>query len=155
MNLSYKIKKGSRLKVNPAVAVKALERIRKKRGVIRPIDVVEEAANPKHPLHDYFEWDDSRAAHQHRVWQARHLLNVIVVIKDEDTEENPLTVKAFVNIKSDSDQYYVGIVQAMSDEATREQVIAQAMKELATFRSKYASIKEFAALFQAMAKIAS
>lgn len=48
-------------------------------GPVTPSRLVAEAADPEHPLHDRFEWDDSAAAHQYRLNQARH---VIVSITD-------------------------------------------------------------------------
>lgn len=53
----------------------ALQEIAAKHGgVLRPVDVVDTARDPKHVLHGIFEWDDSKAAHQHRLYQARDLI---------------------------------------------------------------------------------
>lgn len=45
-----------------------------KLGNFTPTDVLDIAKSPKSPLHKYFEWDDSKAAHAYRLTQARHLV---------------------------------------------------------------------------------
>ena len=50
-------------------------------GTLSPADVVEAAAPPTSPLHRYFDWDDAHAAHEHRLFQARHLLRVTVLVR--------------------------------------------------------------------------
>lgn len=54
-----------------------LEAIENERGQLAPEDVVVKASDPKHPLHDYFEWDDSEAAKQYRLDQARTLIRSV------------------------------------------------------------------------------
>jgi hypothetical protein len=48
-------------------------------GVALPEVVVQEARNPKHPLHQEFDWNDSSAAHKHRLDTARHLIASVEV----------------------------------------------------------------------------
>lgn len=56
-------------------------------GVVTPEEIVEVARNPKHPLHDAFEWDDSIAAEKWRLDQARVLIRTVqVVITVRDIE---------------------------------------------------------------------
>ena len=43
-------------------------------GKLDPETVVDVARDPDHPLHSHFEWDDSKAAHQYRLGQARALI---------------------------------------------------------------------------------
>jgi len=42
-------------------------------GVYNPHAFVEEvrSTGPDHPAYDFFEWDDTKAANEHRTWQAR------------------------------------------------------------------------------------
>lgn len=41
--------------------------------------LVQEASDPEHPLHNRFEWDNSVAGHEFRVWKARTLLSSVRV----------------------------------------------------------------------------
>lgn len=67
------------------------ERVRqiyKKAGkVLRPEDIIADARNPKSPLHDAFEWDDTKAAHAYRLQQARRLIREIRIDVTYDSHE--------------------------------------------------------------------
>jgi len=57
-----------------------LERIRERNdGVLTPSDVVEDARRATSPLHNFFTWDDTVAAHQYRLDQARTLIRNVKV----------------------------------------------------------------------------
>ena len=45
-------------------------------GVYDPALFVVEAADPDHPAHDYFEWDDTAAAAKWRLVQARRFISI-------------------------------------------------------------------------------
>lgn len=58
----------------------ALEEIRRKNGGrLTPALVVAAAKNPKHTLHDEFEWDDRKAAARQREDVARSLIRYVTV----------------------------------------------------------------------------
>lgn len=61
---------------------KELDRIAKAApdGVLTPAAVVDAARDESHPLHDRFEWDDSKAAEAHRLNQARVLIRSVRVV---------------------------------------------------------------------------
>jgi hypothetical protein len=48
--------------------------------------VVDAAKDPENPLHPAFEWDDAKAAHEHRKMQARTLIRAIVEVRDDKQE---------------------------------------------------------------------
>lgn len=65
-------------------------------GRVTPEIVVEAASDVRHPLHDYFEWDDNEAARRFRIDQARHLITRVKV----EYKSTPGTiVKACVYIR--------------------------------------------------------
>ena len=51
---------------------------------VTPAELVEAARKPGSSMHDYFEWDDKKAADAHRLNQARYLLRTIAVVVRED-----------------------------------------------------------------------
>lgn len=61
-----------------------LMKLWKKRGKLTASEVVEAAKNAKSALHDCFEWDDTKAAHEYRLSQARHLIKRAVPKKEEE-----------------------------------------------------------------------
>lgn len=133
-----------------------LERIRKANGgVLRPADVVHAAKAKSSPLHDYFEWDDGKAAHQHRLEQARLLIRCTVELVGED--EKP--VKMYVSLQSrraegDSYQSLRDVVQSRP---LREELLRQALAEADAWRKRYEKFRElhevFAAIGRAITKI--
>jgi hypothetical protein len=86
-------------------------------GTLSPDAVLKDARNPKSPLHDEFEWDDSAAAHQYRVDQARALIARVKV--EIVTTERVIRVPAYVrdpNAAHD-EQGYVSTVGLKDDRA--------------------------------------
>jgi hypothetical protein len=73
----------------------ALSEIYNERGRVAPEDVVEYADDPASPLHSAFEWDDTVAAQQHRLAQARSLIKAVRVRRDPDGQYEPV----FVNVR--------------------------------------------------------
>lgn len=152
--MTYKWKAGSRIKINAKVAGQELERIRTRHnGRLTPQDILKEAKTKASPLHGAFEWSDTKAAQQFRLQQAQYLIRSIevVVVQSKTKTSN---VRAFVNVKRDNDRSYTSLAHAMSDKELREQVIAQAWKELQEWRNRYERLSEFSRLFGAIDKMA-
>lgn len=131
-------------------AKQELELIRSENGgFLRPADVVNYARDDKSALHEYFEWDDSAAAEKYRLAQARALIRVAVVVEPRTSEK----LRAYVSLTSDrsAEGGYRAIADIINDEVLKETLIADAMKDLASFTRKYEKIKrvtEFSGLFQ-------
>lgn len=115
-------------------------------GCVTPEIVLEDARNRSSPLHDFFEWNNNAAAEKYRLDQARYLLrSVHIEIKGE-------TVRAFyhVTVKDDEPKQYITAQRAMTEAEYRQQVIAQALKELNSLREKYKQYKELSRVFEAI-----
>jgi hypothetical protein len=117
-------------------------------GILRPVDVVVFAKDEGTTLHGCFEWDDSKAAHEHRLEQARKLIRVkLTMIAD-----HPRAVRAYVSLQRDRETDgggYRAIVDVMSDDEMREQLLDEALDELNRFRRKYSMLKALAPIFEA------
>lgn len=95
-------------------------------GLLRPEDVVQQATDKAHPLHAHFQWDDSAAAHQYRLHQARALIRSVRI----EVPDRPLvTVQAFVSIPSDRRQEGGGY-RALSDVLDSEFLVRQLAAEM-------------------------
>lgn len=129
-----------------------LDRIAKEHGhILRPADVVEAARSKESILHSQFEWDDTEAAEQYRLSQARGLIRVIVEYSGpNDTGDSN---RVYVSLKSDRamEGGYRTMVSVMSDVELRAQLLADAMADMESFRRKYNHLKELADVFSAMA----
>lgn len=130
-----------------------LESIRKRRkGLLRPADVVEFAKNPKTALHGCFTWDDTKAAMEYRLWQAREIIRVQLTV----IEGQRRSIRAYVSLQEDRKRPgggYDTIVRVMSTEDRREALLREALQELNRLRAKYRQLKELAPVFDAMSNV--
>jgi len=116
-----------------------LDKIRRARGgELMPTAVVEAARDPAHPLHGFFEWDDSRAAEAYRLDQARAIIR-LVRIDDIDPDEPP---RAFLSIGSDRGTSYRSFDDVKASADLRDAVLRQAEKDLEAFQRRYRSLKD-------------
>lgn len=152
MPVKYAWRPGSRVSIDADKAGRELARIESKEGELTPAVVVERARSGNSALHDHFEWDDSKAAEQHRLSQAGELIRSIVVDVTHSNVEPAKTVRAFVSVERHGERSYVDVNRAMSDDDLRRQVLERAWAELSAFRKRYADLKELAGVFSAMDK---
>ncbi len=93
-----------------------LEAIENERGQLKPEDVVTVAANPEHPLHDCFEWDDTMAAEQYRIDQARTLIRSVRY----EIQVNETAVRAVKYVRDESaperEARYMNVTKLTSEE---------------------------------------
>jgi hypothetical protein len=75
------------------LVIAELKEIEDVRGCITPELVVESSKNKRSVLHNYFVWDDTKAANAYRMIQARHLIRRIEVKVINDGE--PTNVRAY------------------------------------------------------------
>lgn len=120
-------------------------------GIVDPEVVVREAKNPKHPLHRKFNWDNTAAAHQWRLWQARQLIRVCVEVISNDIDPSPV----FVSLSSDRGEGkgYRITADVMSDADMKRQLLKDALFELNCFQRKYAQLRQLADVFAAIRKV--
>jgi hypothetical protein len=59
-----------------AIGERLMEITEENSGRLRPDDVVEDARDPRSPMHPHFEWDNNVAADKHRLNQAREINHV-------------------------------------------------------------------------------
>lgn len=118
------------------VVVDALRQILKKnkKQKLLPVAVVNEARDPDSPLHRYFEWDDTKAAHAHRLDQARQLIASIEIISDDKSDPRP----AFVSLASDRiSGGYRDMNHVLSSAQLRKELLSTALGELKAMQARY------------------
>lgn len=123
-----------------------LEELNSEKGFITPAIVLEDAKQKSSPLHDWFEWNNDKAAVKWRLEQAQLLIRGINV---EITNQGKTTqIRAFFSIKptneldSDTKKVYVSLESMQSDDRKRDQVIAYAKRELILWSDRYAQYSE-------------
>ena len=123
-------------------------------GVLNPAAVVLAAQPVDSVLHSRFEWDDTEAAHNYRMWQARQLIRITVEIINVG-DKSALT-NVFVSLTPDrtGEGGYRTMVSILSDKQQRDQMLADAYRELELFQEKYRELKELADVFAAIQAVA-
>lgn len=131
--------------------IEELERIAKQNdGILQPEIVVEEARRPSSPLHSKFTWDDTEAAHQYRIYQARNLIRVVVQMIPNTADSHE---RVWVSLKKDRENEgggYRTLVSVLSDNDLREQLLQQAFEDMEYFQEKYSKLQELTEIFSAM-----
>lgn len=132
-------------KVSAQEAGEELERIYNTHGKMDPADIVDESRPDDAPLHPCFEWRDDVAAERWREQQARQICCCIVT-QAETSAGKQMEVRAFVNVEK---TYQPLAVVFKSTDKTAE-LLASAMKELESFKSKYQNLSQLAPVFAAI-----
>ena len=133
------------------IILKEFDRLHTKHGILRPADIVKAATPKSSPLHDMFQWDDTQAATQYRLWQAREMIRVSVRL----LPQNGTKTRVYVSLGSDRIEDgggYRCMVSVMSDADQRAELLADVLGELKAIRIKYAELQELAAVFAAIDK---
>lgn len=114
-----------------------------------PAKVEEEARDPNSPLHDSFEWDDSKAGYQYRLWQARHLIASVEMVADNRFESAPVYVSLKMDRKAGG---YRPISDVLSNAELRKELLATAFGELRAMEFRYQRLSELTNVFKAARK---
>lgn len=157
----YSFRKGAVIssEVDAQAAGEHLEELRDKLNAegkrMTPELVVEDARNESSPIHKAFDWDDTVAAHKHRLAQARQLENSlrVEIIRGEREVKH---VIAFVNVQSPkinesgevvSERHYEPIKIVLNDPILMQQMLENARKDLMSWYNRYEVISELAREF--------
>jgi hypothetical protein len=155
----FRWREGSHHKVEAKVAAAEVQALLDKKGdKVEASDVLASAASPRSPLHPEFEWDDTKAAREHRLLQARNLLNAIKVIYVTVEHGEPKSIEySFVSAIQNTDEggqahYYISTEEGLKKPDQRAEMLENALSELRAFRRKYAVLTELASVFAAIDK---
>jgi hypothetical protein len=123
----------------------------KEHGSLDPEIVVKWAReNPESALFGRFTWDDSKAAHQYRLLQARNLITEVTVV-----ESNGKSYQTYVSpVENRHNGGYVSLAEVLSAPEKRARFLAQALSEYQRVGEKYAELTELASVREAVNRIA-
>lgn len=104
----------------------------RKGGLLLAEDVLATAADPEHELHGEFEWDDAKAAHAHRMEQARQLVRTVRV----ETRVEKTTLSTVYYVKHPEHAAgYIGVPELRTqDELARKAIADEFGRALAALR---------------------
>lgn len=155
MAMEIRWKQGSQFRTPADVAHGVVEAIRKKNGGSASAeDIVQAAKAARNPLHGDFEWDDKAAAHEHRLWRARNMMNSFVVVRGDLKTDRPQRVYEVVREPQDGKHrikhVYRTVDDIMKDTDLRAELLGRAMNELISIRNRYRDLQELAVVLRAI-----
>ena len=133
-------------KVSAQTAGEHIEELDREYGEVTPSLLLEDSRPETAVLHPLYEWNDEKAAEKYRLHQSKMIIGNLVVVRiDEQSEIPKVPVRAFVSVNDRNEKAsYRPIVSVLADEASREQILANALTELRMFKSKYEAILDVA-----------
>jgi hypothetical protein len=129
-----------------------LRKIAKKNGgLLRPDHVVRAAMDETSPLHSQFTWDDAKAAHEYRVWQARELIATYWVVEPGSNER----VRLLLSLASDrpTKKGYRFSASVLANPEQRREWLLMALAELESWQKAYAALTELRPVFAAITRV--
>lgn len=119
---------------------------------LRPGAVVERAKARSSPLHQCFTWDNDIAGHAWRINEARELIRSYCV----KIEQQPAIVtRAYVSLKSSRLQGggYTQIARVLSDQQLHQEMLRDAMDDIALLERRYGKLIELQPVFTAARRV--
>ena len=120
------------------------------------------------PLHPLFEWNDAKAAEEHRLAQARLLLRSVIVVRPDVDGISPDPVRAFValsqrhvdDVDNEDDlevsaKVYRHLDDVRANPVWRAEMLEIVKNDLTAMRRKYRALTELAAVWDAIDRKAS
>jgi len=124
---------------------------KKNRGLVRPEQVVMAAVDEASPLHGQFLWNDEKAAHEYRLWQARELIAAYWVV--EPASQAPIRLLLSLTSDRPAKQGYRFSKDVMANPEQRHEWLLMALAELQTWRHTYGALTELKPVFAAIARV--
>ena len=100
-------------------------------------DVVAAARDPLSPLHSKFQWDDSKAAHRYRLWQARQII-ASVTIKLPDGR----ATRKYINVPVAAARQYEPALLVVQDEDKFTAVLNDALRDLREIQRRIEGLRQ-------------
>lgn len=132
-----------------------LEAIRLKHdGLLTEEAILNEAKLKNHPLHDRFTWDNTEAARQWRLEEARTLIRSVYV-SIEQPKSGPVVVRAYASLPRDRESGggYRAIADIMARDDLRGELLSSALNELDALKKRYSNLNELVPVFRAVDKV--
>lgn len=169
-------------KVSAETAGSVMEQIEKEQGSVTKETFLEASRPEDSPTHDLFEWDDSIAAENYRLYQSGQFIRELHIDiekveddsykqislnlsedkpkEDSPKAEPPRTMRAFFSATVHGNgnsifrkSEFVSADKALNEPTIRNTVLDNAKRELAIFRRKYDMLEELQSLFVEIDKI--
>ena len=151
MAIEYRARKGGMLSTEDArILGPYLETMAKNLGSLNVEDIIEDAKDPSSPLHEHFDWDPQTAAMERWKFQARSIINSILIVQKEDggLVERRLFLSLSPNHDADGEDegqsgpIYIHVQIVLANSRLRDKMWDKAIKELASWARRWAAYPE-------------
>lgn len=126
------------------------EEVEGRRGAVRADEVHDEVAQPEHPLHGRYEWDDSVAGRKYRLQQINDDIRSYMTVTVSPRTGEPVTIRKFVALKECGrpGTGYISTEVALRDPESRTYMLTEFKRQAEQLRNKYQHMVEFAEVIQ-------
>jgi len=140
--------------IDATKALAALEKIREKHNGLTDDVIVTTASAKNHVLHNWFEWDDSVAANEHRRAQARSLIRSLEItyVEAPHIKSRVYEVQHKSRPQDEGRTIYTSTEEVLADPNSRDRLIAEAIKMAIQFRRRFKALHELDALINEIDK---
>jgi hypothetical protein len=124
-----------------------LQTIYDEHGKLTPKLVVDEARDPKHPLHNRFEWDDGIAAERYREEQARGLIRLLRVgYRNADGDQGH--VRSYHSVRTQEGYSYEPVEKIIESPMLTKILLADMRRDWQALKRRYERFEEFARMIR-------
>jgi len=147
------------VKIKKTVSEELAEIQRQNNGLLDPQMVVDYARNPETALHSRFEWDDTEAAEKYRLWQARQIIRMELVVIEEPVTKQTIQIRQYVSLPSDriitgrERKGYREITSVLKDDEKRQELFKAAKQDMIIFKRKYQMLQQVSKVINAIDEI--
>ncbi len=114
-------------------------------------NLLERARDKSNPLHDFFEWNNSKAGEKWRLQQARFIINEVKIY----VEDKEMFGFENVSVKTEdgtTKRVYKPMVEIISNESYRKQIIMRALQQQKYWAEQNKMYSEFKPIVSAIKK---
>jgi ribosomal protein S20 len=129
---------------NDHEAIEELDELSRE-DALTPEGIVEKADDETSALHKYFEWDNAKAGHAHRIMQARQLVRVIYLEREQANGTPDRPIPAFVSLPDDREGGYRATKEVLNNQVFRAKLEQSALKRLDAVAQEFSMLKVFVA----------
>jgi hypothetical protein len=157
------MEKNIQYKITEKYTKKVIDEIVKieKENELTAENLLEAAKNTNNPLHGFFDWDNSIAGTKWRLQQARIIINEVKIIVNHkeryafECVQVKIKSKTIDNKGALTKRVYKPILEILSKEEYRKQIIQAALENIVYWKEKYSEYSEFNPIFVSIDKVKS
>lgn len=144
----YEWKNGSRISADAQASGELFKRLSETEEGLTARTLLEANIPEDAPLHNEYEWDDTKAADEWRMHQSRHFINSIVISVSSDNDEETKQIRQF-HITTEKG-VYEPLEVILNEKTKRDALLSSALSDLRAFKAKYNALRELKPVFNAI-----